>query len=144
MPAITALLQALIANFFISRQPAAVRRSKMEWAFLGLFSLCASIGIFFLVLAMYQYIELFYAPYIAALISAGILFVPALIAILIKAILARKEEQVQPQSIHDQLSEQIHNLIKELGAELEDPIKDNPKMAILLAALAGLIVARKI
>jgi hypothetical protein len=144
MPAIAAIIEALIANFFMHKPPSVVRKSKLEWALLGLASLCMSICVFFLVLALYEYLTLLYAPYIAALITAGGLFVPGVIALLVRATISRKENLPPPQSLHDQLSDKIHIILKEICDELEGPIKDNPKIAVLLAALAGLFLTRRI
>jgi hypothetical protein len=143
MPDITSIIETLIVNAFMSKQASAPRINKLEWALLILCILCVATGIFFLDVALYQYLESLYTPYIAALISSALVFAAALVAIIINAFLHRKKA-TNHSSAQDELSEHIHTLIKGVYTELEDPIRENPKTSVIVAALAGLFAARHI
>ena len=143
MPGLTSVIEALIASTLANRPISMLPANKTEWALLALCTFCASAGIFFLALALYEYLEGLYAPYIAALISSALIFVIALAALALKAVLHR-EKTSSPQSAQDEFSQNIHVLIKDICEELEVPVRENPKTSVAIAALAGLLAARRI
>jgi hypothetical protein len=52
--------------------------------------------------------------------------------------------RVKRQTYQKLMIDNIRSAIGVLGEELEEPIRDNPKMAAFLAALAGFVAAQKI
>jgi hypothetical protein len=143
MPGITSVIEALITSTFVNKQIFMLRANKTEWVLLAFCTLCAGAGIFFLVLALYQYLGGLYAPYLAALISSALVFATALVTVMLKTALHYKKPP-NPQSAQDEFSENIHALIKDICRELEDPVRENPKTSVAIAAIAGLLAARRI
>jgi uncharacterized membrane protein YbhN (UPF0104 family) len=133
------VIQTLVAAAFQKRN--AMTHAKAELALLVFSFLCAGLGILFLALALYQYIESLYAPDIAALISSTIVFAAAILAVLLSEFLVSKKGPVN-KSAEEELSENIHVLITEVFNELEDPIRENPKISVAVAALAGMLASR--
>lgn len=142
MSGITSAIEALITSTFVNKV-FMLRINKTKWILLAFCILCISIAIFFLALALYQYLVSLYAPYIAALISSALIFTAAIAAIILNAFLQRKNA-VSHQSAQDEFSENIHVLIREICNELEVPIRENPKTSVIIAALTGLVAARRI
>jgi hypothetical protein len=141
MSGITSAIEALVTSTF--NKVFVLRINKTKWILLAFCALCVSAGLFFLALALYEYLEDLYAPYIAALISSALVFTAAIAAILLNMFLQRKNTS-HYRSAQDELSEHIRVLIKEICNELEGPIIENPKTSVLIAALAGLVAARRI
>ena len=141
MSGITSAIEALAASTF--NKVFTLRINKTKWILLAFGALCVSAGLFFLALALYKYLGSLYEPYIAALISSALVFAAAIAVILLNAFLQHKNA-VHQRSAQDEFSEHIHVLIKEICNELEGPIIENPKTSVLIAALAGLVAARRI
>jgi len=59
-----------------------------------------------------------------------------------KAVGAEKTAPVK--TVQDEFTETIHGLIASLRNELEDPIRENPKTSMAIAALSGMLAARRI
>jgi hypothetical protein len=137
MSGIISLIEPLIAAMFVKRT------GKTEWALLILAVLCGGMGLFFLALGLYRYLENFYAAHIAALISSLLVFAVAALAMGLRKVLLSKRISSH-KSVHDELTENIHVLVTGLFDELEVPIRENPKTSVALAALAGLLAARRI
>ena len=145
MPDITPIIKTVVAGLLAGGRPQMTSINKTEWALLAFAILCASADVFFLALALYQYLTNLYpspAP-AAALISAAIFFAVALLAALLRKVITQKTA-LMPTSVEDDLKEKIHILIASLFNELEEPIRENPKTSMAVAALAGLLAARRI
>lgn len=143
MPDISSVIEALVTAMLVERRALTSRTAKMELALLILAALCAGTGVFFLVLALYQYLGALFAPPAAAFVAAAAVFAAAVLAVLLKEFIRFKRVSGH-KPVHDELSENIHALITNLYHELEEPIRENPKMSVAVAALAGLFAARRI
>jgi len=143
MPGITSLIETLLAATFVDKRASMLRTGKTEWALLGLAGLGACIGIFFLTLALFQSLESLYTPYIAAFISALIAFAVAATAIASREFILSKNASTYA-SVQDSFKENIHVVIRDICNELEEPIRENPITSVAIAALAGLLAARRI
>ena len=143
MPDITPVIKTIVAGLLAGGRPQMTSASKMEWALLAFIVLCVSVDVFLLAFALYQYLtSLFPAP-AAALICAAAFLAAALLAVLLRKLIT-SEKTRGPTSAEDELKEKIHILIAGLFNELEEPIRENPKTSMAVAALAGLLTARRI
>jgi hypothetical protein len=141
MPDISPVIEALVTSM-LERSVVSSRTAKTERVLLVFAALCAGTGVFFLALALYQYLESLFAPPVAALASAAAVFATAVLAVLLREYIGKKAPAHKP--ARDEFSENIHALITSLYHELEEPIRENPKMSVAIAALAGLFAARRL
>lgn len=117
------------------------RKSTTEWAFRGLSVLLGGAGVFLSVLALTRFFDMRYAADMAALISAVAVFLAAFLAASISR-RYRREKTSGLNAARDELGKNIHSLIQGICSELDEPIRENPKTAMLLASLAGFLTAR--
>ncbi len=118
------------------------RINKTAWALRGVSVLLAGAGIIFLVMALNQYLETIYAPGMAALASAVLVLAGALMVEMLRSLLQHKTD-TPSFAEQDNLKNNLHDLIQTISNELEDPVKENPKTAVILAALAGFFMANR-
>jgi len=142
MPGIAAIIEELVMAAVLSPKMPHPRKSKMDWAFMALSILLGCAGIFLSILSLERFFEARYPLDIAALSSAAIvLTIAALIAVVTYHCRRRKP----PASTTDrqELESRLHTLLESVCVELESPIRENPKTAVLIAAIAGFITAQR-
>lgn len=143
MPDISPIIKAFVSSLLDHHRPLISPATKTEWALLILIGLCAAADVFFLAMALYQYLITIFEPSIAALISAAVFFVVALLAAAIRKFITL-EKSGGHKTADDAIKENIHTLMTHLFNELEEPIKDHPKTSMTIATLAGLLAGRRI
>ncbi len=117
------------------------RKTKMEWSLIALSILAAGGAVALLIISLDRYLLNIYAPYLAALICAGSLLVLCFIFLI--TLHHQKQCKMQYLShLRDDLGKSIHSIVEDVFSDLENPIKDNPKTAVLLATVAGFLSAR--
>lgn len=79
------------------------------------------------------------SPEIAALSTAGIAFALALVSAMIGKAVATGKKRHTAAAAQSDVKHIISDIINALGDELDDPIRENPKTAIVLASLAGFV-----
>lgn len=98
----------------------------------------AGVGLGFLSYSEFLFLQTHYTPDLAA-------FLTALTALAISVALgfggyhALKKRKSRAQHLDKELIESIHSLIENITNDIEDPIRENPAMAVLLASVAGFI-----
>lgn len=112
--------------------------NKAEWLLLGISAFFGAAGIFFLALSLNRYLERIYTPDKAALASAGVVFAGSFLAVLLRTILKSRKESKLEES-RKEIRDNIHVLVRDVYSELEDPIRENPKTAVAVAAIAGFL-----
>lgn len=138
MSEIMATVEDLIVEAVVGGKALLPHINKAEWALLATSALFAVTGVFFLALSLNRYFENIYAPDKAALVSAVVVFTGALLAMMLRALLRlRKESNIE--SSRKEIRDNIHVLIRDVCTELEDPVRENPKTAVAVAALAGFL-----
>ena len=144
MPDISPIIKAVISNMLSNNRSLMTPTDKTIWALLFFMGLCAGAVIFFLALALYQYLSVLYdRPSLASLISAAIFFAAALVAAVVRKLLMDEKPQMS-RSIDEEIKDNIHTLMLSLFQELEEPIRDHPKTSVTIATLAGLLAGRRI
>jgi hypothetical protein len=116
------------------------RRNRTDWVVTALSVLFAGGGSFLLILALDRYLAGIYAPYVAALLCAGALFAAALTALGLSHC-CRSRRPMPEDSTRDIFAKNIASLIEDAFVELEQPIQESPKTAMLLSAVAGFFMA---
>lgn len=114
---------------------------KKEWGLLALSVIGGVIALIFLTSSLYMAVSDIYTPAIGALATGGTM---ALFSVGCLYFANRTEKKLKKQvwpSVNDnQLLETVQNAI----AEIEQPIKDNPGTAVLLASIAGFLAADRL
>jgi hypothetical protein len=142
MSGITVVIEELLMATVLAKKTSLPSKSKMDWAFMALSILLGCAGVFLSVLALDRFFEARYPLDIAALSSAAIVFT---VAALIAATTYHCRHRKPPASSTDrhELESNLHVLLESICAELESPVRENPKTAVLLAAIAGFITAQR-
>lgn len=97
----------------------------------------------FLVAAGYDWLVTHYDLQTARLVvGAGTMSLGIIIAIAVYSIYAEKRKQLQ--GYYSVLKNNLHSALEVVGEELEEPIRENPKTAVMIASLAGYIAAEKL
>jgi len=142
MSGIAAVIEELIMAAVLSPKISLPRKSKMDWAFMALSILLGCAGIFLSILALERFFEAQYPLDMAALLSAGVvLSVAALIALATYHCRHRKPPAASTD--RQELESSLHTLLESICMELETPVRENPKTAVLLAAIAGFVAAQR-
>jgi hypothetical protein len=138
MSSITNVIEELLVALIIDEKLLRPRKNKMDWALIALSVLLGGAGVFLLVISLERFLETLYSPDVSALISAAIILVAAALTALVAYRLKRPHTS-QFSTLRHNVSQNIHTIIKIVCNELTDPVKKNPKTALLLAALAGFL-----
>lgn len=117
------------------------RKSTMEWIFKSLSIMLGGAGVFLSVLALTLFFESRYAADTAALASAAVVFFVAYLATLV-SYHYRQQRVSGLNAARAEVGKSIHSLIQGICDELDEPVRENPKTAMLLASLAGYLTAR--
>jgi hypothetical protein len=135
-------ISAIAENLIISliRQKIVPRRSVADWAFLILAIVLASNGILMLVLALDHFLEKRITPDLAALATGALVIILSTVI----GTVAWKRSKRDIQKIPAELERNVRVFVRAFGNTLEEPIRENPKMMVMLAALAGSFAATAI
>lgn len=142
MSGLALIVEKLLLAAAVSEKGWMPRTSKTDWALAGLSVLLMAGGTGFLVLALDRYLVGIYPPYIAALFCTASLFIVALAA---AAILIIRRNRVGKARLmgnsRNEISASINTMIESACGELEHPVRENPKTAMLVATIAGFFLA---
>jgi len=129
----------IIKEFVIDR----IMNSRMapKISFKGIFILWFAavwgvLGSGFLLYAGYLFLQAHYPPNIAALI-ASLAAIAFSLAVALTGVRIMKRPDTRPQTHHEDITHVVNELFDSIGEELEEPIRDNPKTALMVATLAG-------
>lgn len=133
------MLSGIMSNSTVSRLP---RINAEGLFFLWLAGVTTAIALGFLSFTAYIYLATIYVHHIAGLIVAGSALAVALIAASISILyMSRRAQRYMTQSAGPQpdIAKTVTALIDSIAEELEEPIRENPKTAIMIASLAGFL-----
>jgi hypothetical protein len=75
------------------------------------------------------------------LISSGSAFVLSLSLVAARSFMSRRQKKNQSANPPADIAQVVAAIIESLGNEIDNPIRENPKTALMLAGLAGFIAA---
>jgi high-affinity Fe2+/Pb2+ permease len=103
----------------------------------------AVVAIGFLMAAGYDWLLTQYDLQTARLYMGGFVFLlAALFAVVAMAIYSYRQRKIR--AYYEVVKDNFQHAMTIVGEELEEPIRENPKTAMLIAGLAGYIAAEKI
>ena len=135
----TPLVKELLINGLMAGT--AVRTAKKTSASVGYYAAAGAVGALALVffsIAGYGYLlESFAMPVAAGITGGGIAVLSFAIGTVGYYRINRKPARKPHIATDGSFIDNVENTVKSLIGNFEEPIKDNPKMALLMAALAG-------
>jgi hypothetical protein len=140
MKSLGALAEELIVSSLISEKMLRPHHWGARLSLVALMLPLAAGGLVFLAVALDRRLELHTSPDVAALAAALLLFLCAAAAWATARVLGRARA-THLTAARRELGANVRMLIDDVCAELEDPVRDNPKTAVLIASLAGFLTA---
>jgi len=119
------------------------KRGANGWGFAALSALLFLIGLGFLIVAVYGLLVDQFDIRMGTLYMA-IIILTASLAAAFTAHVFHQHLRLKIKNDHEDLAENIRTIIDIVARELEEPIKENPITAALVAAIAGYATAKKI
>lgn len=142
MSTLITTLENVLIDRVLSKDAPFTGKSK---AGLGLFTLALAfllIALAFFIYAAYLWMSKNYPPEVAATLMGGlILSLAAISGIVAYAILSYK--RLRMKKLKNEIIETMQSAIELADEEISEPIKENPKTAVLIASLAGFVAGEK-
>ena len=133
------LKQLLIDGVMNSRLSPFPKFNATGLTFMGIAAVLAVAAVIFAVMTEYLWLRAFYAPYLAALVTACTAVLLSLVAAWIGSMTMKRDKRRDAiaRGPSPDIAKTLSSLIDSFEEELEQPIRENPKTAIMLASLAG-------
>lgn len=138
---LSSILESVVTNLF-AHPPAAPGKGKLEWGLTGCAVFLAAMGLIFLNIAVYNSLSERTGMPLAALGTAAAVFAEALLALALRYLFRRPAPR-QDAAHKPQGYEDLYFALRDACEDLEGPVRENPKTAVALAALAGMMLARR-
>jgi hypothetical protein len=128
---------ALIDNV-LKGNSASDGRDKFGWGFatLSIFLFCLGSG--FLIYAAYLWLQSNYSPEMASLLTGTVSLLLAAIFVTAASI-AQSYRRFRLKKMRQEIGATLHAALEMLEDELSDPVRNNPKTAVLMASVAGFL-----
>ncbi len=140
---IAGLISQLVMDGVIAHSRNKAESIKKEWGYLALAGISGVIALSFLTSALYMGLSVVFTAPIAALLtglSIGVVSLLCLYAANRTERRAKVNSILQQQMTSAELTEKMEGLLQ----EIEQPIKENPATALVLAALTGFMTADRL
>jgi hypothetical protein len=115
--------------------------AKKEWGFVAMSMVGGIIALIFLTAALYMTVSALYTPAIGALATGIVMTVFSLICVYMAN---RKSGGLRSQQSSFTGDNDLKETIEDIVSEIEQPVREHPGMAILLASIAGFIAADRL
>ena len=139
MSAVATVLEELLLSALLTDKTPSAGGNGTGRALAALSVLLAGAGVVLSVIGLERFLEGRYPPDLAALGAAAVVFAAALIA---ASAASCRRKSLRTGTVRDDLAKNIRVLLDAVSEELETPIRENPKTAVALAALAGFCALR--
>ena len=134
------LLKGLVAGTAVHT----ARKTSVGVAYYATAGAIALLGFVFLAIAAYGLLlESFSVPVAASILGLTILLIAGAVA-LTGYINLNKHKKIRKPNLDGNFLDSLENTAKSLLSGFEGPVKDNPTLAVLLAAIAGFAAADQI
>jgi len=138
-------LAPLVQNFVVSKmadnRPGGASETGLTLTAMSF--VLTSAGLVFVLFAEYLWLKTYFLSDTAALIVAGTSYVLALVAAVIGKAMGRRRKNEKALSLTEDASKAVSQIINSLSEELESPVRENPKTAMVLASLAGFVAGER-
>ena len=143
MSALFKLAEDLLVAQFVRAPRPLMARNRTGLGLRFLFGLSVLAGLGFLVHALYLHLNTALSPAMASVIVGGVLFIAAAI---IRALsrYAYRRRVLHMTTMQTEMEATINRMVATAGEGLGGTIRDNPKSAMVIAAIAGAIAAQQL
>jgi hypothetical protein len=138
MAGIPSTAESILAVAMIGKGLLSRRKSRMDEVLTVLSILLCGAGIFLCILGLVRFLETLYRPDMAAILTAAAVFAVALLVVLAKKI-KNAYGRHSLRNTGSDIEKSFRGMIEPVLQEINEPIRDNPKMAMLIAAIAGFV-----
>ncbi len=135
------MIEDLLLNAIVGEKALPPPRSRWDWGLTALSVLLAGVAVALCVIGLVRFFEARYSPDAAALLSAAVIFAASLLA-LAAANICKKRKARRINAAQNDTSKNVQALVEGIAAELDGPVRENPKTAVAIAALAGFLAAK--
>jgi len=142
MQALLPIIEQMLIDAVISKKAPFMRKNKFGLGLLALSAILFLTALVFAFIAVYGWLLTEFEQPVAAIILASFIMGMSALSALIGIYLSRKRRPAPIQT--DEISELISTLTEVLGDELLEPIKQNPKTAVLLASAVGFVAGDRL
>lgn len=142
MSGIPNTVESLLAAALIGKGLLTKRTSRVDEALTVLATLLCAGGVILSILGLEQFLETHYSPDVAAFLAAATAFTVALLV----ALTQRLKKSFRRHAIRkagNEIEKNLSRFFETLEEGIHEPIRDNPKMAVLIAALAGFAATQR-
>jgi uncharacterized membrane protein YbhN (UPF0104 family) len=140
MSYITGAVEEVLLASLLSEKVLTSGRTRTESALCVVSAILGIAALFFLSLAVFRHLESLYEPDVSALAAAGLaLAAAAVVGLSAKAI--KRERRTRVGAATAELRNNITAIIGDVAQELEGPVTENPKLAMVVALIAGYFLA---
>ena len=146
MNALMPFAEQMLVNTMLNKKAPFMRKNKFGLGLAALSGLLFILALVFAAISAYAWVASYYAAPVAAIIIAGFVLCISIIAALSGYLLLRKRPQPRAATsyMEGDVTEVVAEIAEILGEELAEPIRDNPKTAMMLAGLAGFVAADRL
>lgn len=143
MNAYLSVLQQLVIDTAIRGGAQLSSEVKTGLGLRALSGFFVGLGLIFLCVASYLWLDSLFATHIAALIMGGLsLILGAVCLLVLRQRSLRREREIL--ALRHDVEDKVRLALEIASEEFGDTIKDNPKSALLIAGLAGMLTTRYI
>jgi hypothetical protein len=143
MPKLMAIAETLVLEQILARSLPVSKKSRAGLALFAFSALLLIVATGFLIAAFHSWVVAQFAPDIAALITAGVVFALAIIAAL-TAYGVMHQRELRMAAVKHDLKSNLQDVFAAFDDELGDKVRENPVTAVALAGLAGFILADRV
>ncbi|HRC26924.1 MAG TPA: hypothetical protein PKX87_05785 [Alphaproteobacteria bacterium] len=117
-------------------------RSKVVEALIGVTAALLVLGLGFMIYAAHLWVSRTYTPEMAALVTGGLLLALAALCVAGMYLLVQYTRR-RVIRVKDDITQSLTEIMGIAGDELAEPVRDNPKTAVLIASIAGFLAGER-
>lgn len=137
------VVEQIALNKLLNSTAPLVGRTSGEKIVMGLFALFLTLGLLFLVLALYLWLRATQTPELAAaLTGAGACFMALILGGVQLYVLWLKTRKIH--NAKKEIESVLHEILTAATDEVEANVRDYPKASVLASAVLGLLVGDKV
>lgn len=135
------LIQNIVVSKMAGSRPGGASETSLTLTAMSF--VLTSAGLVFVLFGEYLWLKTYFQSDTAAIIVAGTSYVLALVTAVIGKAMDRRKKNEKALSLTEDASKAVSQIINSLSAELESPVRENPKTAMVLASLAGFVAGER-
>lgn len=143
MTTVTRVIEHVLVDKLLNKQPAMSRKAEIGQGVFALSIFFVCIGFGFLIYGVHMTLSQIYPPQTAAVMTSAVSFGFA-IAIGLLAYAAMMYRRNRIKKYKQEMVQRVESAVASLDDQFGDTIRENPKMAVLLATAAGFFLEDRI